>query len=391
MRGLLAFLFSLGYIHRVENITYGRQSIDQSDIDQVVEVLKSDWLTQGPMVSQFENALAEFVQAKHVFACSNGTAALHLTSLALGLKKGDNVLCTSMSFAATSNAILYSGADVEFVDIDPETFNIDLNLLEEKLASGNYKAVYATSFAGLPLDAEKISNLCRQHNAFFVEDCCHAIGGHFHNLNDEKIMAGSSHYSDMSIFSFHPVKHIACGEGGAVSTNNDELAEKVKLYRSHGITKENIEDLEDQPWLNEQQVLGYNYRMSDILAGLGYSQLKKIKSNLDRRQVVAKTYKENLKLGYQKFDQRFYNAYHLFVVLSEKRKELYHFLREHKIFTQVHYIPIYKHPYYQKRYGDISLPKVEKYYEQCLSLPMFHGMTDEQLGFVIDKVNEFNK
>lgn len=374
----------------MENITYGRQTIEQEDINQVVEVLQSDWLTQGPMVNKFEESLKNLLGAFDVFTCSNGTAALHLTSLALDLKKGDKVLCTSMSFAATANAILYTGAEVEFVDIDEKNFNINLAQLEKKLASKNYKAVYATSFAGLPIDAEKISNLCKKHNAYFVEDCCHAIGGYFHNSKNEKIMAGSSTYSDMAVFSFHPVKHIACGEGGAVSVNNKELAEKVKLFRTHGITKSGIKNLEEEPWLNEQRALGYNYRMPDILAALGYSQIKKIDKNLKRRQEIAKAYKENLNLEYQKFDGRFYNAYHLFVVLSPRRKELYHYLRENNIFTQVHYIPIHKHPYYKDLLGEISLPKVEKYYEECLSLPMFHGMNDNQLNYVIDKVNSFH-
>jgi dTDP-4-amino-4,6-dideoxygalactose transaminase len=355
-------------------IPYGKQSIDQDDINAVIDVLKSDFLTQGPAVSKFEEEFAKIVGAKYAVAFCNATAALHTGFKVLNKDLTKKVIVTPNTFAASSNCVLYEKGLVEFVDIDLKTFNIDLDQVE-KLVSKN-----PTAYQGI----------------IPVDYACHAIGGGFYNSKKEFIKCGSGKYSDLTVFSFHPVKHIATGEGGMVTTNDEFKYRHLLKLRSHGI--ERNENLLKEPshggWYHEMQELGFNYRMSDINAALGLSQLKKLSANIEKRTLAATKYKEFLKgskISYQQYDEdKFLNAYHLFVIQSEKRKELYDYLKSQEIYSQVHYLPVYMHPYYQENgFKDIKLINVENYYHKALSLPMFHSLTNEELLFVLDSIKGF--
>jgi UDP-4-amino-4,6-dideoxy-N-acetyl-beta-L-altrosamine transaminase len=379
-------------------IPYGKQSITPEDIEAVVKTLQSDFLTQGPHVNQFEEAFAATVGSKFAVAFNNATAALHLAYKVLNKGNGKKVLTTPITFAASSNCVLFENGQVEFVDIDPISFNIDLHALEEKIINNptDYQGMVIVDFAGLPLDTEKFKVLAAKYNLWIIEDACHAIGGYFKNSQGEKIRTGSSIYSDLSIFSFHPVKHIATGEGGMVTTNDEITYKRLLKLRSHGIEREekNFSELSHGGWYHEMQELGYNYRMSDINATLGNSQLKRIESNVQRRNEVAQKYKmafKSLPVKMQVYDEdKIYNAYHLFVIETDKRKELYDFLKSKEIYTQVHYLPVYWHPYYQSLGFKKGLcPKAESYYSRCLSLPMYHSLTEIEQDYVIQSVREF--
>ncbi len=396
---------------KMNPIPYGRQSIQEEDIQAVCNVLNDDFLTQGPRIEAFEEAFAAYVGSAYAVAVSNGTAALHLCVLALALKSGQKVLCSPMTFVASVNCVKYAGGMVDFVDIDPRTGLMDLNALERKLAYANaddFLGIIPVDYMGAAVDLEKTRHIADKYGCWIIEDACHAPGGFFTDSKEIRQHCGNGAYADLAIFSFHPVKHIACGEGGMITTNNPYLYERLRLLRNHGITK-NPSQLTATPtessrsdpspfehniprggWYYEMQELGFNYRLSDIHASLGLSQLKRAREGLARRRHLARQY-----------DEAFVNstviippsseghAYHLYVIRTPKRKELYDHLRKHQIYTQVHYIPVHYQPYYQQlgwKAGDF--PHTEKWYQHCLSLPMYPTLSDSEQQYVIDRVLE---
>ena len=375
-------------------IPYGRQHIDQNDIDAVVTTLTSDYLTQGPKVKEFEGKFADYVGAKYAIAVNNATSALHLSVLALGLKKGDRVITTPITFAASANCIRFVGGEVWFADIDPNTYLISYDSVKKLIESkpkGFFKGIIPVDFAGLPVDLELFKELADIHNLWIIEDACHAPGGYFKDSKEKKQMCGNGEYAALSVFSFHPVKHIACGEGGMITTNSEELYNKLHLLRTHGITKQNM--LENHGgWYYEMQELGYNYRLTDFQSALGITQLAKNQEGVKRRNEISERYKQAFlgKLKFQSLPRKTYNAHHLFVIEIEDRKGLYDYLHQHNVLAQIHYIPLHKLPYYQKiGYEEADLKNAEIYYSKCLSLPMYPTLTDEEQNYVIKKVIEF--
>jgi UDP-4-amino-4,6-dideoxy-N-acetyl-beta-L-altrosamine transaminase len=375
-------------------IPYGKQNIDQNDIDAVVKVLKADFLTQGPKVNEFEDKFAAYVGAKYAVAVNNATSGLHLSVLSLGLEKGDRVITTPITFAASANCIRYAGGEAWFADIDKDTYLLSLDstrkLIESK-PNGFFKGIIPVDFAGLPLDLEDFKVLAKKHNLWLIEDACHAPGGSFIDSSGIQQKCGNGNYADVSVFSFHPVKHIACGEGGMVTTNSEKIYKKLTSLRSHGITKDNMSENHGE-WFYEMQALGFNYRLTDIQCALGITQLAKNDKGVARRNEIAKKYKEAFKgkIKFQSLPKGSYNAHHLFVIEVEKRKELYDYLRAFKIYTQVHYIPVHTLPYYQEiGYDEADLSNSEKYYSRCLSLPMYPSLTKEEQEFVIEKILSF--
>lgn len=377
-------------------IPYGRQSIDQRDIDAVIETLQHDFLTQGPKVKEFEDAFAEYVGAKYAVAVTNGTAALHLAALSLDLKPGQKIITTPITFAASANAMLYCGAEIDFCDIDRNTYVMDFDKLEEKLANapaGTYAGVVPVDFTGLPVDTERLSSIADKYNLWIIEDACHAPGGYFIDSKGEKIACGNGKYADATCFSFHPVKHIACGEGGMITTDNEKTYKRLMMLRTHGITKEDM--IEDHGgWYHEMHVLGYNYRIPDINCALGLSQLQKADQGLERRFEIAATYDEafagETEIKVQLQPDNFQNAYHLYVIEVADRKGLYDYLRTKGIFAQIHYIPCHTHPYYRNlgwQKGDF--PQAEDYYAHCISLPMYPTLTEEEQSYIIQQVKTF--
>jgi len=390
-------------------IPYGRQTISQEDIDAVSTSLQSDYLTQGPTISAFESTFSAYIGSQYAVAVSNGTAALHLSVLALGLKPGQKVLTSSLTFVASANCIQYAGAEVDFVDIDPKSYLISLELLEAKLASvpkGTYAGIIPVDFAGLAVDLEKLKEIAVKYNCWILEDSCHSPGGYFIDSKGEKQNCGNGNYADLAIFSFHPVKHIATGEGGMICTNNKALYEKLMSLRSHGISRDetkfknsiqeaggNPGDLNYPAWYMEMQDLGYNYRLTDLQAALGLSQLKSAAKRLDKRKQIAETYYEAFK------NEDFVcnlspanpgHAYHLYVIQVSKRLELYNFLRSKNIFAQIHYFPCHLMPYYQEKGWRVGMLKnVEEYYKGCISLPMFPGLEEAEQQYVISSIKEF--
>jgi len=383
----------------IEPIPYGRQNITQMDIEAVVNTLKSDFLTQGPKISEFEQAFAKYVGANFAVLVGNGTEALHISALSLGANNSSVVLTTPITFVASANCIAYCRGKIDFVDIDPDTALMDLDELEKKLGSnplGYYSGVLPVDFAGLPVDLERLRSIADKYNLWIIEDACHAPGGYFVDSAGQKQFCGNGQFADVSVFSFHPVKHIACGEGGMVTTNNEKLYHKLCRLRTHGIIKDPLLLQQNHGgWYYEMQDLGYNYRMPDILASLGISQLSRADEGILRRIEIAKKYDaafKNTPININVGKYREGNAYHLYIIQIERRKELYDFLRKHHIFTQVHYIPVHLMPYYrQLGWKEGDFPLAEKYYEQCLSLPMYPTLTDEEQNFVIEKVLEFYK
>ncbi len=381
----------------MNKIPYGRQNITDEDINAVVDVLKSDYLTQGPNIVEFENNFAEYIGVKYAVACSNGTAALHLTALALNVQAGDKWITTPNTFLASANCILYCGGEIEFIDINENTFLLDLDKLEEKLNAapqGTYKGVIPVDFAGYPTDMERLHNLAKKHHLRIIEDACHAPGAHFTDSQGTNQNAGNGHYSDMAIFSFHPVKHIACGEGGMVTTNDEALYHKLLNLRTHGIEQDKSKyERNDGIWYYEMQELGYNYRLTNFQAALGISQLKRAEAGLEKRNEIAKTYDKAFasanNIQTPKREENIFHAFHLYVIQTPKRDLLIEELRKNNIFAQVHYIPVHLQPFYQnKGWKKGDLPVAEKYYSQCLSLPMFPTLTEEEQNFVIKKVKE---
>ncbi|MGM0509044.1 MAG: UDP-4-amino-4,6-dideoxy-N-acetyl-beta-L-altrosamine transaminase [Fusobacteriota bacterium] len=389
-------------------IPYGTQNIDKTDINEVVETLKSDYLTQGPKIKKFEKAVADYHNCKYAVAFSNGTAALHGAYFASGLQKGDEFITSPLTFAASSNGGLYLGGIPRFVDINPNSYNIDLLQLEEKI-SKKTKIITPVSYAGFPVNLEKISKISKKHNIKIIHDAAHAIGA----KKDGKNIID---YADMTILSFHPVKHVATGEGGMVLTNNKKYYEKLKEFRTHGITKD-PEKLDKNPgdWYYEMQSLGYNYRMTDIQASLGITQMKKLNKSIYKRNLIAKKYEEELAnlswldLPTNKFkkdwlkDKSFenlnkkpknLNSYHLFPVLlkdPKDRKPFFDYMRKNKIWVQVHYIPVHTMPYYKKKFGfkKGDFPNAERFYQKEVSIPMYPSITNSQLTYVIDTIKNF--
>ena len=375
-------------------IPYGSQDIDQNDIDAVISILKSDYLTQGPKVNEFEKKFAKYIGAKYAVAVNNATAGLHLSILALELSKGDRVITTPITFAATANCIRYSGGEVWFADIDPNTYLIDIVAVKKLIESkpkGFFKGIIPVDFAGLPVDMEEFRILADKHNLWIIEDACHAPGGYFKDNDGVKNFCGNGKYSNIGVFSFHPVKHIACGEGGMVTTNSKKIYDKLLLLRSHGISKKNTLQ-NNEGWYYEMIELGHNYRLTDFQSALGITQLLKNNKGVERRNEIALIYKNAFKnkVKFQKVSLGSYNAYHLFIIEIDNRKGLYDYLKLNKILTQIHYIPIHTHPYYKKiGYQDANLFYSERFYSKCLSLPMYPSLNSEEQNFVISKVLEF--
>jgi UDP-4-amino-4,6-dideoxy-N-acetyl-beta-L-altrosamine transaminase len=378
-------------------IPYGRQHITDEDIDAVVKALKSDFLTQGPEIATFEKAFADYIGCKYAVAVSNGTAALHLCTMALEVNKNSRVITSPITFAASANCVRYCDGEVHFADIDPKTYLLDITkvrALLEQHPKGYFQGIIPVDFAGNAVNLEEFRKLADEFGCWIIEDACHAPGGYFTDSEGNKQHCGNSQFADLAIFSFHPVKHIACGEGGMVTTNDEKLYNKLLKLRTHGITKDpNLMHKNEGGWYYEMQDLGYNYRITDFQATLGTSQLKRAGEGLERRREIAKTYfdafKDNSNIKGQSGVVKGH-AYHLYIIEVEKRKELYDFLRSKDIFCQVHYIPVHTLPYYESlgwKQGDFK--NAEYYYKGCLSLPMYPTLTKEQQAFVIEQINSF--
>lgn len=375
---------------RNEFIPYGKQFIDEDDIKAVNEVLISPYLTNGPFVEKFEKKLCELTGAKYAVAISNGTTALHAACNAIGIKEGDEVITTPITFAASANCVLYCGGTPVFADIDPKTWNIDPKKIEEKITDKT-KAVIAVDFTGQAVQINEIKEICKKHNLIFIEDAAHSIGTKY---NDIPVGA----HADMTTFSFHPVKTITCGEGGAILTNDENLFKKLMVFRSHGITRDE-KLLTHIPFngYNEQIDLGYNYRMTDIQAGLGSSQLNKIDIFSKRRNEIVKKYNEAFKdipeIIIQEEIKESDTTRHLYIIklnskkLSADRNEIYKALNAENIGLQVHYLPVYFHPYYEKLgYKKGICPIAEDLYENIITIPLYYSLSDEDVESVIKAV-----
>lgn len=381
-------------------IPYGRQDITDSDIHEVVAVLKSDFLTQGPVVPRFENKVAEYCGAKYALAVNSATSGLHIACLALGLQKGDRLWTTPITFVASANCGLYCGAEIDFVDIDPQTYNLCPDALTQKLEKaereGNLpKIVVAVHLAGQSCDMEAIKKLSDQYGFYIIEDASHAIGGKYKNAP-----IGNGKYSDVTIFSFHPVKIITTGEGGMVLTNDAGIASKMDLLRSHGITRDpNLMTQDpDGAWYYEQIDLGYNYRMTDLQAALGLSQIQRLDDYVAQRHKLAKRYDKSLDdlpliLPYQRSDS--YSGFHLYIVrlkldlISSSQKQVFDRLREQELGVNLHYIPIYRQPYYEKfGFAKSDFPEAEAYYSEAITIPLFPTLTLEQHDSVCRALEE---
>lgn len=389
-----------------KSIPYGRQNITAEDIQAVIETLQSDFLTQGPKILEFEKAFASYVGSKYAVAVSNGTAALHLCTLALDVTEGDKVITTPITFAASANCVRYCGGEVIFSDINPETYLLDIEKVKKRLEDapkGTYKGIIPVDFAGRAIDLEALRTLADQYGMWIIQDSCHSPGGFFKNSKGMNQNCGNGKFADLAIFSFHPVKHIASGEGGMITTNDENLYNKLLQLRTHGIVKK--EDLytnsiefaggiDQYPgWYMEMQSLGFNYRLTDFQAALGLSQLNRANEGMDKRRAIAQSY-------YNAFKNNPFikgqsgvvegHAYHLYIIEVEDRLGLYNYLRKNNIYAQIHYIPCHLMPYYKSlgnNEGDH--PYAEAYYKNCISLPMFPTLTDGELSYVISTIKQF--
>lgn len=377
---------------RKEFIPYGKQYIDEQDVQAVNEVLKSPFLTTGPKAKEFEKKLCEFTGAKYAVAISNGTAALHAACYAAGIEKGDEVITTPITFAASANCVLYCGGVPVFADIDSETWNIDPKEIEKKI-TGKTKAVIAVDFTGQAVQLDEINEICKRHNLILIEDAAHSIGTKYKGVPIGAI-------ADLTTFSFHPVKTITCGEGGAILTNNEDYHKRMSLFRTHGITRE-AEIVTRSPYngYNEQIELGYNYRMTDFQAALGISQLDKLGIFSDRRREIVKLYDETFsempQITIQKEIPESETTRHLYIIrirpetLKVDRNQIYKALNAENIGLQVHYIPVYYHPYYQSLgYKKGLCPVAEKLYEEIITIPLYYSLTDEDVYSVINGIKK---
>ena len=365
-------------------IPYGKQTIEQDDIQAVVDVLKSDFLTTGPKIAEFEQTVADYVGAKYAVAISNGTSALHAACFAAGIGPGDEVITTPLTFAASANCVLYCGGTPVFADVDPKTYNIDPEDIRRKITDRT-KAIIAVHLAGQPCDMDAIHSIAREHGLIVIEDGAHALGSVY---KGKKV--GS--LSDMTTFSFHPVKPITTGEGGMIVTDNEDFYKKMILFRSHGITRDDsMMTRNDGPWFYQQFDLGYNYRITDIQCALGCSQMKKLDRFLARRKEIVARYNEafadcdNIITPYQLSDTE--SGWHLYIVQVKNcdRKQVFENMREKGIGVNVHYIPVYMHPYYQEHgYENVHCANAEEIYSHIISLPLYPGLTSEQQDYVID-------
>ena len=394
----------------MKTISYGRQYIDENDIQAVVETLKSDYMTQGPKIKEFEDKVAEYHGCKYAVAFCNGTAALHAAYYSVGLKEGDEFITSPITFAASGNGGLYLGGIPKFVDIDKDTYNIDINKLSEAITDKT-RVITPVSLAGYPVDLKAIKKIIKNtgKDIKIIHDAAHAIGA----LRDGRNIVD---YADVTILSFHPVKHVTTGEGGMVLTNNEEYYKKLCLFRTHGITKDPKELLENQgAWYYEMQDLGYNYRITDMQCALGITQMNKLNRSLYKRNQIAKFYEKELKdiewlklpLGYfskEWLDDEKYedlkekpenlNSYHLFPILlenNEERKRFFDYMRENNIFVQVHYIPLHLMLYYRENFGykKGDFPIAEDYYSREVSIPMYPTLTEEELEYIVKTIKGF--
>ena len=377
-------------------IPYGRQYISKEDIEAVTNALTSDLLTQGPQLPAFEKAFADYIGVKYAVAVANGTAALHLCALALDVNEHTRVITTPITFAASANCIRYCNGHVDFADIDPETFVIDLDHVRSILKAhpkGTFQGLIPVDFAGYPVNLEECRKIADEYGLWIIEDACHAPGGYFTDSKGVKQHCGNGKYAELAIFSFHPVKHIACGEGGMITTNDESLYKKLLLLRSHGITKDASMLHENHGgWYYEMQALGYNYRLTDFQAALGISQLKRADDGLKRRIAIASKYFEAFRNHPGILRQSGVvegHAYHLYIIQVADRKGLYDFLRTKNIFCQVHYIPVHTLPYYRQLNGKYDMPDSQEYYDHCLSIPMYPTLTAEEQDYVIASILEF--
>jgi len=375
-------------------IPYGRQWIEPGDLERVLEVLRSDWITQGPSVERFEEALCARFGARYAVAVSSGTAALHLASLALGVGPGDRVVTSPNTFVASANCVLYCGGTVCFVDIEPETGNLSVERLEAFLEkAGNrerLKGIIPVHFAGQPCDLERIRTLADRYGLWVLEDACHAPGARWRDGNGQWHTVGSCSHSDAAVLSFHPVKHVTTGEGGAILTNRKEIYGKIQQLRSHGIIRDRNEmETDDGAWFYEMQDLGFNYRITDFQCALGISQLQRLDEVLKRRREIAEIYGQALGglPGVRPLTVRrgVEHAYHLYVVRLRNRRAVFEQLSAAGIGVQVHYIPVHLQPYYRRthkaRPGDF--PEAEAHYQEALSLPIFYGLGNDDVGEVV--------
>ncbi|MFM2360563.1 MAG: UDP-4-amino-4,6-dideoxy-N-acetyl-beta-L-altrosamine transaminase [Bacteroidota bacterium] len=391
-------------------IPYGRQDINQADLDTVISTLQSDYLTQGPRIKEFEDAFAAYIGCKYAVAIANGTAALHLCAMALNVAPGQKVITTPITFAASANCVRYCGGEVVFADIDPQTYLLDIEKVRAVLAAspkGTYQGIIPVDFAGRAVDLAAFRNLADEYGCWIIEDACHAPGGFFTDATAKQQWCGNSNYADLAIFSFHPVKHIAAGEGGMITTNDEALYKKLLTLRTHGIVKDESAYLnsnefatgavpanEHYPlWYMEMQVLGYNYRLTDFQAALGTSQLQRANQGLVRRREIAANYAAAFQgASFIKGQSGSVegHAYHLYVIEVADRAGLYTYLRTKNIFAQIHYIPCHLMPYYRQfgwKEGD--LPHAENYYRHCISLPMYPTLTEEEQAYVIETIRQY--
>ncbi|MBS3918880.1 MAG: UDP-4-amino-4,6-dideoxy-N-acetyl-beta-L-altrosamine transaminase [Deltaproteobacteria bacterium] len=380
---------------------YSHQSINRKDISSVIEVLKSDWITQGPAIKEFEDALCSYTGAKYAVAVSNGTAALHVSCLAAGIKAGDEVITSPITFAASANSVLYCGGRPVFVDIQEDTINIDPRKIEKRI-SKRTRAIIQVHFAGHPCDLDEIRRIAKKHGLMVIEDAAHALGAEYRlsrrGRRGEWIRVGDGRFSDMTILSFHPVKSITTGEGGAILTNNQQLYRKLLMLRNHGIVRERkaLMEKDEGPWYSEMQALGFNYRITDFQCALGRSQLKRIGAFLKRRREIAALYNEKLsqleEIVLPVTRPSVKSAWHIYCIRlkdASKRKRVFERLRDSNIGVQVHYIPVYFHPYYRRLgYEKGMCKKAEDYYRRTMTLPIHPGMTDRDVHYVIKTLKE---
>jgi len=377
---------------REKLLPYGRQSLDDADVQAVVEVLKSDWLTTGPKVGEFEERFAAWVEAKYAVSFSSGTAALHAAAFAAGIGPGDEAITTPMTFCATANCVLYQGAKPVFADVSADTLNLDPGEVRKKLSSRT-KAILAVDYAGHPADLDALLAFTRARGIPLIEDACHALGGEYRG----KRVGG---IADMTVFSFHPVKHLTTGEGGMVTTNDAALTETLRRFRNHGISSDARQRQSSGQWYYEMVLLGFNYRLTDIACALGLSQLMKLGANLARRREIAAHYAAAFRavpgLIPPSVRAEANPAWHLYPIrvdlakLTVDRGQIFRALRAENIGVNVHYIPVHLHPYYRGQFGhrDGECPVAEAGYERLISLPMFHGMTDADVGDVVRAVSK---